>query len=123
MLGGDAGARSRLHAASTSLAQLDGLRPSWSEQRPGCWQRRDTLYRDYLLERVQGEFAEMPGMRLTFRQAQRLWALDARTCRRVLDTLVGNGFLTRSAEGAYAQASADPRTSKVGRFALIGDGQ
>jgi hypothetical protein len=79
--------------------------------------------RDNLIERVQGEFAEMPGMRLTFRQAQRLWALDALTCRRVLDTLVGKGVLTRSAEGAYAPASADPRTSKVGRFALMSDGQ
>ncbi len=81
------------------------------------------MYRDHLLERIQGEFAEMPGMRLTFRQAQRLWALDAPTCRHLLDALVDAGFLARSPEGAYARASADPRTSTIGRFALVGDGQ
>ncbi len=81
------------------------------------------MYRDHLLERIQGEFAEMPGMRLTFRQAQRLWGLDPPTCRSLLDALVGMGFLIRSPEGAYARASAHPRTSKIGRFALVGDGQ
>ncbi len=81
------------------------------------------MYRDHLLERIQGEFAEMPGMRLTFRQAQRLWDLDPLTCRRLLDALVGMGFLMRSPEGAYGRVSADPRTSKIGRFALVGDGQ
>lgn len=81
------------------------------------------MYRDHLLERIQGEFAEMPGLRLTFHQAQRLWDLDASTCRRLLDALVGMGFLIRSPEGAYARASADPRTSTIGRFAMIGAGQ
>ena len=81
------------------------------------------MYRDHLLERIQGEFAEMPGMRLTFRQAQRLWGLDLPTCRSLLDALVGMGFLIRSPEGVYARASADPRTSTIGRFALVGDRQ
>ncbi len=76
---------------------------------------------DYLLARIRGEFAEMPGMRLTFRQAQRLWALDAGTCRSLLDTLVERHFLVRSADGAYARATADPRTSRTVRFVLVGD--
>ena len=29
-----------------------------------------------MLRRIQGEFREMPGLRLTCRQAQRLWNLD-----------------------------------------------
>ncbi|MGE5360684.1 MAG: hypothetical protein ACM3NQ_16835 [Bacteroidales bacterium] len=85
--------------------------------------KNETMYRDYLLERVRGEFAEMPGLRLTFRPAQRRWDLDASTCRRLLDALVGTGFLIRSAEGAYTRASASPRTSRIGRFARVGDGQ
>ena len=74
-----------------------------------------------LLARIRGEFAEMPGMRLTFRQAQRLWALDAPMCRSLLETLVAANFLVRSADGAFARATAEPRTSKTGRFALVGD--
>jgi len=52
-----------------------------------------------LLRRVRGEFAEMPGLRLTERQAQRLWGLDARTCADVLTRLVGAGYLVRTSEG------------------------
>ena len=70
---------------------------------------------DYLLARIQGEFAEMPGMRLTFRQAQRLWALDATICRSVLDALLRSGFLIQSGEDVYARATGDPRISKADR--------
>ena len=31
---------------------------------------------DDVLQRIQGEFVEMPGLRLTAAQAQRLWGLD-----------------------------------------------
>lgn len=50
---------------------------------------------------VKGEYLEMPGLSLTFRQAMRLWHLDAASCRRVLDVLVGSGFLTETRHGAY----------------------
>ena len=33
---------------------------------------------DQMLQRIQGEFVEMPGLRLTAAQAQRLWGLDAK---------------------------------------------
>ena len=32
--------------------------------------------RDYMLRQVRSEYLEMPGLRLTRRQAQRLWGLD-----------------------------------------------
>jgi len=35
---------------------------------------------DEVLRRVQGEFLEMPGLRLTGAQARRLWGLDADVC-------------------------------------------
>jgi DNA-binding IclR family transcriptional regulator len=54
-----------------------------------------------LLHRVRGEFGEMPGLRLTVSQACRLWQLDEATCYAVLDTLVAERFLHRTADGAY----------------------
>jgi hypothetical protein len=58
-----------------------------------------------LLQRIQGEYVEMPGLILTEAQAQRLWALDDRTCRIVLATLVKQSFLRRTSAGAYVKAS------------------
>src|SRR4051794_10010214 len=37
-----------------------------------------------VLRRVQGEFLEMPGLRLTDAQARRLWGLDAASCESLL---------------------------------------
>jgi hypothetical protein len=54
-----------------------------------------------LLRRIRGEYLEMPGLRLTSAQAQRLWGLDAQTCSAVLDDLVGSKFLARSNDGKY----------------------
>ena len=50
-----------------------------------------------ILERVRGEFNEMPGLRLTPEQAARLWGLEPRTCREVLAQLVSASFLRWSA--------------------------
>ena len=58
-----------------------------------------------LLNRVRGEFLEMPGLRLTTAQAARLWALDRGTSERILERLTTTGFLFRSREGAYLLAS------------------
>jgi hypothetical protein len=54
-----------------------------------------------LENRVRGEFREMPGMRLSFDQAVRLWALDRRTCQAVLERLISVGFLERDDQGQY----------------------
>ncbi len=54
-----------------------------------------------LVRRVRGEFYEMPGLRLTFAQACRLWQLDAQTCEAILDRLVRERVLHRSADGRY----------------------
>jgi hypothetical protein len=43
----------------------------------------------------------MPGLRLTVRQAARLWAMDAAHCRAMLDALVASGSLRRSSKGEY----------------------
>ena len=59
---------------------------------------------DEVLRRVQGEFLEMPGLRLTVTQASRLWGLDEGSCRRVIDVLIGTSFLRWTTSGAVARA-------------------
>ena len=60
---------------------------------------------DLLLRRIQGEYLEMPGLRLTRGQAQRLWALDRATCATILDTLVRRQFLVCGADDRYRRAT------------------
>jgi hypothetical protein len=55
---------------------------------------------DDMLHRVRGEFFEMPGLRLTDSQAQRLWGLDPSTCSALLTALVDAGYLFRTADGS-----------------------
>jgi hypothetical protein len=59
-----------------------------------------------LLLRIRGEFLEMPGMRLTLRQAMRLWNLDAATCEAALRLLVERRFLSFTAQGAFRRWEA-----------------
>ena len=56
---------------------------------------------DDVLRRVQGEFLEMPGLRLTTPQARRLWGLDAAQCDALLGALVDAKFLFRTRDGAF----------------------
>jgi hypothetical protein len=68
--------------------------------------------------RVRAEFLEMPGLRLTLSQAQRLWALDRDVCIRVVDVLVSRSVLRRAGEAIMLASShhhwhpdAPPRAS------------
>jgi hypothetical protein len=54
-----------------------------------------------VLQRIQGEYLEMPGLRLTTAQAQRLWGLEREVCESMLATLVEAKFLCRTRDGAY----------------------
>jgi hypothetical protein len=56
------------------------------------------------LERVRGEYLEMPGLSLTRTQAQRLWGLDPEACEALLDALLQAGFLRRTNQGGYVRA-------------------
>jgi len=58
---------------------------------------------DALLNRIRGEFLEMPGLRLTCEQAQRLYGLDRLLCQRALDRLVDARFLCVTANRTYAR--------------------
>jgi hypothetical protein len=58
-----------------------------------------------VVDRIRGEFNEMPGLRLTPKQAARLWGLDPTACDEVLDRLVATSFLRWSA-GAVVRKAA-----------------
>jgi hypothetical protein len=59
---------------------------------------------DDALRRVQGEYIEMPGLRLTTAQAQRLWGLDRAACDALLGALVDAKFLLRTRDGAFVRS-------------------
>ena len=56
------------------------------------------------LQLARAEFLEMPGLKLTVRQAARLWAADQTICHDVLIALVESRLLVRVGD-AYARAS------------------
>lgn len=58
---------------------------------------------DAVLNRVKGEYNEMPGMCVTPMQAQRLWGLDSATCELVLTTLLERGVVRRTLRGMYVK--------------------
>lgn len=56
-----------------------------------------------VLQRIQGEYLEMPGLRLTTAQAQRLWGLERDVCEALLAALVDTKFLCRTRDGAFVR--------------------
>jgi hypothetical protein len=57
-----------------------------------------------VVERVRGEFLEMPGLRLTLPQAARLWGLDQSSCAEVMEVLLRSAFLRRTPSGAVTRS-------------------
>jgi hypothetical protein len=57
-----------------------------------------------LVRQIRQEFREMPGLCLTLSQVRRLWRMDDRTCRAVIERLVAEGFLQLTPTGACVSA-------------------
>ena len=57
------------------------------------------------VQRLRAEFREMPGLRFTAPQVQRLCGVGARECQAALDALVREGVLRVHADGRYAGVS------------------
>jgi hypothetical protein len=55
------------------------------------------------MERIRGEFLEMPGMKLRVEQVQRLCGVDASMCKLVMDELVRAQFLCVRSDGTYSR--------------------
>ena len=53
---------------------------------------------------IQSEYAEMPGLHLSTRQAQRMWNLDARSAEAIFSALEAAHFLRRMPNDVYVRA-------------------
>jgi hypothetical protein len=76
-----------------------------------------------VIQRVTAEYLEMPGLRLTAEQVQRLCGIEPTMCQTALDALVKAKFLCAKPDGHYARltegrfsrphpAKAAPRTER-----------
>jgi hypothetical protein len=63
-----------------------------------------------MINRICGEFLEMPGLGLKREQARRLWQVDDEFCGELLDSLVESRFLCRRADGRYVRAATAPES-------------
>ncbi len=63
----------------------------------------DTHITDWL-RLIRAEYLEVPGLRLTREQAQRLWSLDALTVEALFAALVDAKFLRCTRQKAYVLA-------------------
>jgi len=70
-------------------------------------EREGSMDVETLVHRVCAEFIEMPGLRLTFAQAVRLWGLTPTVCRRVVDELIAVGFLRQTPTGMLVRADCE----------------
>jgi hypothetical protein len=69
---------------------------------------------DEVLQRIQGEYLEMPGLRLTPAQAQRLWGLERDVCDALLGALVDAKFLAQTRDGAFVRMEGARATHVAG---------
>jgi len=65
-------------------------------------QTRDTL------SRIEAEYREMPGLKLTAAQASRFWHLGVEESTALLDSLVSRSLLLRTRDGHYVFQSTTP---------------
>ena len=63
---------------------------------------------EQVLQRICAEYVEMPGLRLSRKQAQRLWGLDEEACGQILEFLVKTGFLKLAAPDTYGRLTDGP---------------
>jgi hypothetical protein len=89
------------HHVGAWIATEDGDRTLLGDfRRP---ERNDVTHRT--LQRLQGEFLEMPGLRLTIQQAERLCGIESTMCKAILDALVDVKFLHVRPDGSYIRVT------------------
>ena len=64
------------------------------------------------IERIDSDYREMPGLRLTLAQAARLWGSQAHQCRALLGALVERGRLVETPDGLYRAVGGLHRTRR-----------
>lgn len=73
---------------------------------PGGVPIGDTAIEDWL-QLIRAEYLEIPGLRLTKRQVQRLWGLDEVMCEALLAALVDVRFLRCTRQEAYVRVESE----------------
>ena len=66
-----------------------------------------------VLAQVRAEYLDMPGLKLTEQQAERLFHLDCAECEAVLEKLVGVGFLRRTNDGLFERFGLTSSPSRI----------
>ena len=61
------------------------------------------------LRRIEAEYLDVPGLKLTAAQASRFWQFDTQRSEALLDSLVEAGVLYRARDGAYLLLIGRPR--------------
>lgn len=64
--------------------------------------------RNMLVDRLRGEYEDMPGLSLTLEQAARLFGLGRAATEVVLDRLLREGFLRRTEGGQFIRRLSRP---------------
>jgi hypothetical protein len=60
-----------------------------------------------VVSRIRAEFLEMPGMRLTIQQVERLFGIERILSQSVLDSLVDERFLCVTPDGLYGRLTEE----------------
>jgi len=53
---------------------------------------------------IQAEYRDIPGLKLTMPQAQRLWGLDGEVCEALFETLIASHFLCKTSAQSFVLA-------------------
>jgi hypothetical protein len=103
-------ARRELPARTTGRLSIRTVTPRVEpgENSAHSSERRNPVSREELLRRITAEYHEMPGLRLTVVQAQRLFGLRDDVCLRVLHALVDDAILRQDVNGTYARLAVTP---------------
>ena len=90
-------------AAAVIPMKEDAMMPTAMIEPARRTKPRTTAALHELLQSIEREYRELPGLSVTARQAERLWGLASTTCEFVLMVLVQRGILKRTARGTYVR--------------------
>ena len=89
---------------TTASPSIAGGHDSFQEHRGALTKPAQDQPLEGVLRRIRGEYNEMPGLRLTPAQAQRLWGLDRAACDALMGALVDAKFLFLTPDGAFVRS-------------------
>ena len=72
-----------------------------------------------LIERIRTEYQSVPGLKITYAQAARLWSAPEADCAAAFETLVAEGFLWRAPSGRYLSLRSPQLESASGSPSLL----